>query len=103
MPQSEGMAIKRMHSDLHGLEHLPKLVPILAVPHVKPTTGYSYSSLHFWGDTPPLLSLVLAVDILFFFIFFQISSFPKAETLDRPLSFTKHVTSVLHINRCHTV
>lgn len=101
MPQSQEMAIRRMYSDPHGLAQLPKLVPIPAAPHVKPT-GYRCLSLYFLGGTPPLLSLVLPVDILLFVIFFQISSFPKAETLDHPLSFTKHVKSVLHINRCHT-
>lgn len=78
--------------------------PVLVVPPVTLTTG---CSLYSGGDTPPLLSLALPVDILLsfndFFFFFQFSSFPKAETLDHHLSFTKHVKSVLHINKCHAV
>lgn len=80
MPQSEGMAIRRMHSDPHGLAHLPKLVSIPAVPHVK-STGCRCSSLYFLGDTPPLLFLVLPVGILLFFIFFRLAAFQRQRHL----------------------
>lgn len=80
MPQSEGMAIRRMHSDPHGLAHLPKLVSIPAVPHVK-STGCRCSSLYFLGDTPPLLFLVLPEGILLFFIFFRLAAFQRQRHL----------------------
>lgn len=45
----------------------PNWFPVLVVPLAKLTAGYSCSSLEFWGDTPPLLSLALPVGILLSF------------------------------------
>lgn len=56
--------------------------PVLVVPPETLTTGYS---LYSGGDTPPLLSLALPVDILHsfndFFFFFSLAAFQKQRHL----------------------